>query len=43
MRNTGRSPRIPDNQPFELGLAEKYDPLDKRVNAENPAAEWKGR
>jgi hypothetical protein len=33
----------PDNQPFELGLAEKYDPLDKRPNAENPAAEWKGR
>ncbi|HXI85513.1 MAG TPA: hypothetical protein VNL17_15640 [Verrucomicrobiae bacterium] len=33
----------PDNQPFELGLAEKYDPLDKRVSAENPAAEWKGR
>ena len=33
----------PDNQPFELGLAEKYDPLDKRVGAENPAAEWKGR
>jgi hypothetical protein len=35
--------RNPDNQPFELGLAEKYDPLDKRVAAENPAAEWKGR
>ncbi|HUI06773.1 MAG TPA: hypothetical protein VL486_07180 [Verrucomicrobiae bacterium] len=33
----------PDNQPFELGLAEKYDPLDKRDAAENPAAEWKGR
>ena len=33
----------PDNQPFELGLAEKFDPLDKHVNAENPAAEWKGR
>ena len=32
-----------DNQPFELGLAEKYDPLDKRDAAENPAAEWKGR
>lgn len=29
------------NEEFELGLAEKYDPLDKRVNAENPAAEWK--
>ena len=35
--------RNPDNQPFELGLAEKYDPLDKRVGEENPAAEWKGR
>jgi hypothetical protein len=33
----------PDNQPFELGLAEKYDPLDKRQEAVNPAAEWKGR
>jgi hypothetical protein len=33
----------PDNQPFELGLAEKYDPLDKRAAAENPATEWKGR
>jgi hypothetical protein len=33
----------PDNQPFELGLAEKYDPLDKRPSAENPAADWKGR
>jgi hypothetical protein len=33
----------PDNQPFELGLAEKFDPLDKRANAENPAAGWKGR
>lgn len=32
-----------DNQAFELGLAEKYDPLDKRTGAENPAAEWKGR
>lgn len=32
-----------DNQPFELGLAEKYDPLDKHAEAENPAAEWKGR
>ena len=31
------------NQEFELGLAEKYDPLDKRTAAENPAAEWKGR
>jgi uncharacterized protein (DUF983 family) len=35
--------RNPDNQAFELGLAEKYDPLDKRTGAENPAAEWKGR
>jgi len=33
----------PDNQAFELGLAEKYDPLDRRAGAENPAAEWKGR
>jgi hypothetical protein len=33
----------PDNQAFELGLAEKFDPLDKRSGAENPAAEWKGR
>lgn len=33
----------PDNQAFELGLAEKFDPLDKRVDAENPSAEWKGR
>jgi len=31
-----------DNRPFELGLAEKFDPLDKRANAENPAAGWKG-
>lgn len=33
----------PDNQAFELGLAEKFDPLDKRAGAENPASEWKGR
>ena len=33
----------PANQPFELGLAEKFDPLDKRPAAENPAAEWHGR
>jgi hypothetical protein len=33
----------PDNQPFELGLAEKFDPLDKQAEADNPAAEWKGR
>jgi hypothetical protein len=32
----------PDNQAFELGLAEKFDPLDKRAGAENPAADWKG-
>jgi hypothetical protein len=31
----------PANEAFELGLAEKYDPLDKRAQAENPAAEWK--
>ncbi len=28
------------HQIFELGLAEKYDPKDKRKGAENPAAEW---
>ena len=33
----------PDNHAFELGLAEKFDPLDKRAGAENPAADWKGR
>ena len=33
----------PDNQEFQLGLAEKFDPLDKRTGADNPAAEWKGR
>ena len=33
----------PGNQAFELGLAEKYDPLDKRAGADNPAAEWKER
>ncbi len=33
----------PNNRPFELGLAEKFDPLDKKAGAENPAAEWKGR
>jgi len=32
----------PDNQAFELGLAEKFDPLDKRAGADNPAADWKG-
>ncbi len=32
-----------ENQPFELGLAEKFDPLDKGPAAENPAAEWHGR
>ncbi|MCG3149926.1 MAG: hypothetical protein PCFJNLEI_03393 [Verrucomicrobiae bacterium] len=30
----------PNNTAFELGLAEKYDPLDKNAGAENPAAEW---
>lgn len=33
--------RNPANEAFELGLAEKYDPLDKSKDAENPAAEWK--
>jgi len=33
----------PENEPFELGLAEKYDPLDKHPTAESPAATWKGR
>jgi uncharacterized protein (DUF983 family) len=33
----------PENGEFELGLAEKYDPKDKRTGAENPAAEWQGR
>lgn len=28
---------------FELGLLEKYNPLDKREGAENPAADWKQR
>jgi hypothetical protein len=28
---------------FDLGLAEKYDPKDKKPGAENPAAEWKQR
>lgn len=28
------------NEAFELGLAEKFDPKDKRPAAENPAAEW---
>jgi ssDNA-binding Zn-finger/Zn-ribbon topoisomerase 1 len=31
------------NREFELGLAEKYDPLDKQAGAENPAVDWKGR
>ncbi|MEI6082811.1 MAG: hypothetical protein WCS70_00765 [Verrucomicrobiota bacterium] len=30
----------PYNTAFELGLAEKYDPLDKKAGAENPAADW---
>jgi hypothetical protein len=33
----------PEGQPFELGLAEKFDPLDKRSGVENPAAEWRSR
>lgn len=33
----------PKNRGFELELAEKFDPLDKRTGAENPAAAWKGR
>lgn len=33
----------PANAPFELGLAEKFDPLDKRAGAENPAAHWQER
>ncbi len=28
---------------FELGLLEKYDPLDKQATAKNPAAGWKQR
>lgn len=28
---------------FELGLLEKYNPLDKQAGAENPAADWKQR
>ena len=31
----------PQNKECDLGLIEKYDPLDKSVAAENPAAEWK--
>ena len=38
----GFSPN-PANREFELGLAEKFDPLDKQVGADNPAADWKGR
>ena len=33
----------PENKECELGLVEKYDPLDKRAEAENPAAEWESR
>jgi hypothetical protein len=36
----------PANRAFELGLAEKFDPLDpaqRDATAENPAAGWKGR
>jgi hypothetical protein len=32
----------PHAEPFELGFAEKFDPVDKKT-AENPAAEWKQR
>ena len=28
---------------FQLGLLEKFDPLDKKAGAENPAAQWKER
>lgn len=31
----------PENKECDLGLVEKYDPLDKNADAENPAAEWK--
>ena len=31
----------PENKECELGLIEKYDPLDKASGVENPAAEWK--
>jgi hypothetical protein len=31
----------PANKECDLGLIEKYDPLDGRAGAENPAAEWK--
>lgn len=31
----------PHHSEFELALAEKYDPKDKRTGAENPAAEWR--
>jgi hypothetical protein len=33
----------PANKECDLGLVEKYDPLDKSAQAENPAAEWKVR
>jgi hypothetical protein len=33
----------PANAPFALGLAEKFDPLNKRPDADNPAANWHGR
>ncbi len=32
-----------DESPCPLRITEKYDPLDKRAHAENPAVEWKGR
>ena len=31
------------NEAFDLAIAEKYDPKDKRKNADNPSAEWKQR
>ncbi len=33
----------PANEAFELGLAEKYDPLDKHSTVNHPASEWKQR
>ena len=31
----------PENKGCDLGLVEKYDPLDKNTGTENPAADWK--
>ena len=36
-RDVSKNPEISG---FELGLAERYDPKDKRPGAENPASEW---